>query len=341
MRSLKLLAISTAILLLGFSQATGAPKLKKPVGLKFGLCLPAKAAPYHGVFVPWAKEIEQRTNGMVKTEFYLSSTLIKPRDAYRGVVKGIADVGYIRHSTTPGRFPLISVVELPFMAPSSEVGARVLNELYGKFPEMQAEHKDVHLLALGCGVPIELHTVKKPARTLEHIKGMKIATAKSGAVALEGAGAVPVVMITPDFYGALEKGVVDGLAIPYGALGGWKLYEVTNYHTNAHMGVATFWVAMNKDTWNRLPTDIQKIITEVSDKIPTTFSSAITDEMNRTVGKVKKLGHEIIALSPGEMARWRATAKPEWDKWAKAMEAKGLPGRAVLDEAVRLVDKYR
>ena len=41
------------------------------------------------------------------------------------------------------------------------------------------------------------------------------------------------------------------------------------------------------------------------------------------------------------MEKWKVTAKPAWDKWVKEMEARGLPGQAVLDEALRLVEKYK
>ena len=55
----------------------------------------------------------------------------------------------------------------------------------------------------------------------------------------------------------------------------------------------------------------------------------------------KERGQEIIDLSPEEFEKWKATGKPAWDEWVKQMEAKGLPGQKVLDEAVKLVEKYR
>jgi TRAP-type C4-dicarboxylate transport system substrate-binding protein len=98
---------------------------------------------------------------------------------------------------------------------------------------------------------------------------------------------------------------------------------------------------MNQKTWNGLPKDIQKVFTDVSrEMLPDSISAAVSGEMEKGIERVKKRGDEIVDLSADQLAKWRATAKPEWEKWIKAMEAKGLPGRKVFDEAQRLVDFY-
>ncbi len=314
----------------------------KTIELSLGTHPPLRSSPIAGALLPWSKEIEKRTKGRLKIKIYPSQSLIKARDAYEGVVSGIADIGWGVFSFTPGRFPLISVVELPFLSPNTFVGAHVLHDLYKKFPEIRAELKDVHVLDLWVTLPYEIHTVKKPIRTINDIKGMKLATLPGGRAAVEGFGAVPVTMPLPKIYMAVEKGVADGSALAWGAFNTYKLHEVTKYHTNAHLGGLAYWTLMNKNTWNNLPKDIQVIITEVTEEMmPDAISRAVTGEMKKGIKRVKALNHEIIELSPEDLAKWKATGTPAWGKWAKAMEAKGLPGRAVLDEAVKLVERYR
>jgi TRAP-type C4-dicarboxylate transport system substrate-binding protein len=114
--------------------------------------------------------------------------------------------------------------------------------------------------------------------------------------------------------------------------------EVTKYHTNVHLGGVPYWTAMNKNTWAKLPKDIQAVITAVTaEMMPDKLCGAVTNEMKQAIEITKKRGQEIIDISPAERAKWVATGKPAWDKWVKTMEAKGLPGRAVLDEAIKLV----
>lgn len=331
----------TAVLSLGFILTPGVSYAKKQIELSFAMYIPPKSSPYRGAMLPWAKEVEKRTNGRVKVTFYMSQTMVKARDSYDAVVNGIADISWASHSLTPGRFPLTSVMELPFMSPNTFVGAHALTDLYAKFPEIRAEHKDVHILNLWVTLPYELHMVDTSVKRLEDVKGLKIATQSAARAALEGMGAVPVTMGTPKIYQSVEKGVTDGSALAWGAFNTWKLYEVTRYHTNAHLGGVCYWTAMNKKTWESLPEDIRKVFSDVSaEMLPDAICTAVSGEMQKGIERVTKRGDEVIDLSGDEIARWRETAKPAWDKWVKDMEAKGLPGQAVLDEAVRLVEKY-
>lgn len=311
---------------------------EKPIELSFALHIPSKAAPYHSAFKPWADELEKRTNGRLKIKFYLSQTLVKSRDSYDGVVNGIADIAWGAHSWTGGRFPLSSVMGLPFLSPDTFAGAHALNALYKKFPEIQKEYEDVHLLFLWVSLPYEIHTVKKPVRTIADMQGLKLATNPAAKAALEGLKAVPVTMPPPKIYQTVEKGVADGSALAWGAFKAWKIVEVTNYHTNVSLGGVPYWTAMNKNTWDKLPKDIQKIVNEVTaEMMPDKLCGAVTGEMKKGIEITKKQGHEIIDISAEDRPKWVATGKPAWDQWAKKMEAKGLPGKAVLEEAIKLV----
>ncbi len=61
----------------------------------------------------WAKEVEARTNGKVKVEYYPGQTLTKADQIYDGVVNNISDLGFSVLGYTRGRFPLMEVVDLP------------------------------------------------------------------------------------------------------------------------------------------------------------------------------------------------------------------------------------
>ena len=312
----------------------------KPVEMSFALHIPPKTTAYTKALLPWTKEITNQTDGRVTFKFYLSQTLVKVRDAYNAVKTGVADLTWVAFSMTPGRFPLMSVLELPYMSPDTYIGSHVLNDLFHKFPEIKAEVDDVHLLSLWVSLPYEIHTIK-PVRTPEDIKGMKLATLPGARAVLEAMGAVPVPMAGPKIYQAVEKGVADGAVIAWGAYNAYRLYEVTKYHTNPHLAGLPYCVIMNKSKWNSLSKKDQDIINKVTnDMMPDLLCRAVTATMSIAVETSKKRGHEIIDLPPDELSKWRETGKPTWEEWAKQMEAKGFPGQKVLDEAVKLVEKY-
>ena len=106
----------------------------KPIELSFALHIPPKAALYPKALVPWAEEIEKRSAGQVKIKFYLSQTLVATRDSYDGVVNGIADISWFFTGWGKGRFPLLEVMDLPYLTKSTFAGSHVMTQLYEKIP---------------------------------------------------------------------------------------------------------------------------------------------------------------------------------------------------------------
>jgi hypothetical protein len=52
------------------------------------------------------------------------------------------------------------------------------------------------------------------------------------------------------------------------------------------------------------------------------------------------LGNNIITLDEAETARWREAAQPTIDQWYTDMQAAGLDGEALHEQALALVDKH-
>jgi hypothetical protein len=97
----------------------------------------------HGVEIMdmWMNEVVVRSNGRVR--FTKSSG----EDA--GAIKA-ADV--VRDVPAMGsRYPLLNLVQVPFIFPSSTVGSRVIAQLYMEFCELRDELSDVKVVGLGIG----------------------------------------------------------------------------------------------------------------------------------------------------------------------------------------------
>jgi TRAP-type C4-dicarboxylate transport system substrate-binding protein len=99
---------------------------------------------------------------------------------------------------------------------------------------------------------------------------------------------------------------------------------------------------MNLGVWNKLPPDIQKILENYIGSAGSEYFGKEMDRSNETEkAKVQAMKDKtIIDLSPEETKRWKEACKPIWDKWVATVEAKGLPGKAVLEEAQKLSEKY-
>jgi len=309
----------------------------QPIKMKYSLFWPAPHACTKTATL-WAQEIEKRTNGRIKITMLPGATLTQADKCYDGVVKGISDIGSSVLSYTRGRFPLMEVVELPLGYKSAVQATNLVNAIYKKFkPKELDDTKPMYFMSHGPGV---IHT-KKPVNKLEDLKGMKLRS--SGTVAkISGAlGAVPVAMPQTETYDALSKGIVDGVMSPVEVLQGWKFAEVTEY-TTLDYGTAYglgFFIVMNKEKWNSLPADIQKIIEQINEEWINKAGKAYDDQDTDANKFALEHGHKFIKLAPEEQARWNKAVEKLNDEYVQAMKAKHLPGDEVLKFSLQELKK--
>jgi TRAP-type C4-dicarboxylate transport system substrate-binding protein len=278
----------------------------------------------------WAKEVEKRTNGAVKVTVFPGGTLTPANQCYDGVVKGISDIGMSVLSYTPGRFPLMEVIDMPLGYRSGAQATRLINAFYAKFqPKELDDTKVMYLMAHGPGI---VNTNKKPVSKLEDLKGMKIRCTGTSSKVVSHLGATPVAMPQPETYDALQKGVVEGVMSPIETAKGWKFAEVVKYHTLNYGSAYSlgFFVTMNKQKWNSLPKDVQATIEKINqewiEKSARAWESSDKEGMEYTKSK----GNQIITLSKAEDERWAKLTRPILDEYVAAMKAKGLPGEEAL-----------
>ena len=277
----------------------------------------------------WGKEIAKRTNGKVQVTMFYGGTLTPADKCYDGVVKGISDIGFSVLSYTMGKFPLCEVLDLPLGSKTATTATRMVNDFYNKFkPKELDEVKVMYLHAHGPGI---LHT-KKPVKTLEDLKGMKIRATGTTAKIAASLGATPVAMPMGDTYDAISRGVAEGVVCPMEALQGWKLGEVIKY-TTQNYGSAynmVFFVVMNKKKWDSFSPDIQKTIEQINEEW-IAKQGATWDEIDKLgTDFAVKQGDTLIPLSKEEDARWAKATQPLFDEYVKEKTAKGLPAADAL-----------
>ena len=327
------------------------------IGLVFNLVGPfnAEAGPikltYSNFFPPthiqsklaeaWCKEVEKRTNGQVVVEYFPGQTLTKANQVYDGVVSGLSDVGLSLFGYTPGRFPVMEAVDLPLGYVSGMQATRVVNDVYNKF--LPKELKDVQVMYLHAHGPGILNTKDKPVRKLEDLKGLKIRGHGTLTKIVKALGAAPVGMPMPETYQSLQKGVIDGALYPMEANKGWKLGEVTNY-TTACFSIAytsSFFVVMNKDKWNSLPPETQKIIEEINQEWLWKHGEAWDSSDMEGYRFILTLGHTIFGLDQKEAERWKKAVRPVIDDYINAMNKKGFGGNEIVHFTEVALEKYQ
>lgn len=279
----------------------------------------------------WCREVEKRTNGRVKITHYPGQTLTKAKQNYEGVVIGMSDIGSSVLQYTRGRFPMMDVINLPLGYPSGTVACAIINEVYEKFkPQELDETKILYLHAHGPGF---IHTKGKAVYKMEDLKGLKIRSHGPTATMVKSLGGTPVAFPMPELYQSLQKGVVQGGLYPLESNKGWKMAEVTDYviacyETAYSLG---FYVAMNKDKWNSLPSDVQKVMEEISFEWIYKHGKAWEQGAFEGVAFLLQQGNSMIGIGPSEAANWVRAVQPVLDDYLQTNKAKGLPGDDVLE----------
>jgi len=337
MRHWKLASLILCLTVIGFSFLTSSALGQ--IKLNYSVFFPA---PHKNAVLAteWAKEIEKRTDGKVKITMFYGGTLTPADKCYDGVVKGISDIGFSVFAYTMGKFPLTFVADLPLGIKSGLVASKVINEYYKKFkPKELDEVKVMYLHGHGPGI---LHS-KKEVKKLEDLKGTKIRCTGMAAKIVGALGATPVAMPMGETYDAISRGVVDGSMAPQEALQGWKWGEVVKFTTeNYGSSYSTgFFVVMNKDKWNALPPDIQKIIEKINEEY-IEKQGRTWDEIDKA-GRdfTLKLGNKIIPLSQEEDWKWTKAVKPLLDEYKKNMKDKSLPGEEALSFYLQTIYKLQ
>lgn len=301
------------------SQSRGAEVIK----LSFATFNP----PTHPISVLEAQmcdEIKKRTNGQVQISYYPGGTLAGPTKIYSAITEGIADIGMSALGYTPGRFPLMDLFVLPLGFPSAWVVSKTANDFYNKF--RPKEFDDVRVFYMHLPGPFVIQTMKKPVKTLEDLKGMRLRAIGVFADTLKALGGTPIPLEMPDVYESLRRGVLDGNFGPMEMLSDWKIGELEKYVTASWKvgNSGAFYLAMNKQKWNNLPPEIKKVFEEVTAEYSEKIFVARNESDIRGREFLKKNGGQIIELSETESARWVKAVQPVIAEYKKGLVAKGF-----------------
>jgi TRAP-type transport system periplasmic protein len=318
-----------------------AQQAPKPIVLKISSMSPRNMPVMLG-FEAWGNEIEKRTNGRVKCEFYWSESLLKTADAFKGTGAGLADVCVDVAAYHPNETPFATVCDLGYITNQVDATARALTYLYEESPLFRNQFERHNVKAMFfVPFPPNLMGSVKPIQKLEDLKGKKIRAIGWLNEAMARLGATPLAIPVPEIYESLSRKVIDGYTGQVlSALKGWKLDEVAPYIIDFGYGsYTTQIICMNKDKWNSLPPDIRKMIEEINAKGADIYADVYKNEEPRFVAPLKEKC-KFYTLPSDEAARWKKLVVPGiWNAWVEKNKQYG-PAQEFFNRYLELVKKY-
>jgi TRAP-type C4-dicarboxylate transport system substrate-binding protein len=316
------------------------------VTLKFHTFMSPQSNVWINMHKAWMDKVEKESGGRIKFEAYPAMQLGgTPVQLYDQVKDGVVDVMWTLPGNTAGRFPRVEVFELPFMMSNAEATSKAYWEYVQTFAA--DEFKEVQVLALQVHGPGVIHTIDKPIKSVEDMKGVKMrAPTRQVNKLMASLGATPVGMPLPGIPDALSKGTIQGAVIPWEVVPSVKVHELTKFHAEfdpagGALYTTTFVMAMNKAKYNSLPADLKKVIDNNSGMATSAW-----------LGKVQQTGdiagrksasdrnNNIFTVNVAEAQNFRRKSRAIEVEWVEDMNKKGFDGKKLLEGAKALIEKH-
>ena len=334
---------ATALLAAGALLAAPA-SAQEPVTLKVHHFLPPGSTFHAKFMVPWCEKIEKESGGKMKCQIYPAMQMGgNPTQLYDQAKDGVADIVWTLLGYNPGRFTRAEAFELPFLMQDTVGASKALWEYVDQFDK--EEFKDVKPLAFHVNGDAVIHMVKRPITTQADFKGLKIRAATRQANKFIAAlGATPVGMPVPQVPEALNKGVIDGVFLPYEVVPSLKVQEIAKYHSETDPALPAvqtsgFIVAMSPAKYNSLSPELKKVIDNNSGLNLSGQLGQIFLDANIANKKVT-LSNQHNTIPRAEVEKWEKLAVPIADSWISEVGAKGGDGKKLLESAKALIAKY-
>jgi len=282
---------------------------------------------------PWlGEQLSACSDGSLTVK--IENGLAPPPAQYDTIRDGVADLGWIVHGYTKGKFLTTKMIEMPGWSGNAEAMSVAFQQTHEKFFAEANEAKGVKIISQFVHGPGMVNTAKE-ITSYKQLEGMKIRVGGGVANAVgEALGVAGVNMPAPSVYEAIASGVAEGVFFPLETLHSFKIDELTKFSFSNPDGMYTtsFSMIMSQDTYDEL-SDEHKACVDASTGVETARQiGKFWDEADK-VGLEQSAagGSVVIEASDEERAYFKEkTAGIEAEVMAE-VESRGVDAKAAYE----------
>jgi len=302
------------------------------------------------IMAGWAKQLERDSGGRIKITILPFCQAAPMEGQYDAAKAGTVDIADQVLGCSPGRWSSIGWLDMPFLFdyPASTQTSLTVMSMMEKYPQIQEQFSDVRFLLFHGSDASHIFATDKTIKNMDDWKGtITIVSEEWGSDTVAALGGTPELINPMEQYDALAKGIGEAINMNLSGAVVFNLTDVTKYCTMVGMITGGWMVVMNKDTYNSMPPDLQEYFSEENMlTLAKVFSQKFDQDLIMFEGMIdetfKSRGDPGLYYLPDEeRAKWIATTKPIWDKWVSSVEAKGLPGKQMLEDAQKFAKQYK
>ncbi|WP_083851344.1 TRAP transporter substrate-binding protein [Pusillimonas noertemannii] len=336
------MSLRSTVLQLAFAWALAFGGMPSAAGQTYELKASSYLPPSHTINAEisrWAKELEERSGGRLVIKLFTSGQMGPVQRQFDLARTGVADISYVLHGATPGRFPLTELAQYPTLIPNGRVGSQALMDIADL---LQKEYRGVKVLYFMATPPIPFLMAREKITTLDQLQGLRIRHPGIVYASLISAlGASPVGVAPAEVSDSLSKGTIDGTLMSYEGAQSFQLGNDVKYSLDVNAGVVTFALVMNPDSFSKLPPDLQALIEETTGHAGAKRVGTASDEADEIGLKyMKDHGLELTSLEKGDAQQYQKVTADLLEKRVQELEKEGVPAREVVARLKQAIAKY-
>jgi TRAP-type mannitol/chloroaromatic compound transport system substrate-binding protein len=281
--------------------------------------------------------LAEKTGGNFELKIHYGGAVSPPKQNLDNIKRGAIHAGTVCTGYHPGKNPIGSVGDLPFLPFSS------WNKLIAGHEAIRTNKHFVAEMKKWGGMPwysnilpqYEFFGVGDPPKNALDWEGKTVRALGGIGKAMTKLGAALKSAPAPEAYELLERGVVQAWSFPYSyTFGAYRLHEISEwYTTNFQPGTNHCPTVINLRAYKKLPDEYKALLDEA---IPLAYKALVAayeaaDKKWIPIYEARK-GLTEIRFEQADLDAVEAKAgKPVWDEWVAERNAAGQPGQEVLD----------
>jgi TRAP-type C4-dicarboxylate transport system substrate-binding protein len=275
----------------------------------------------------WCALVAKNANGKIKCNL-LPRAVAAPPGTYDAVKNGLADVSFLVHGYTPGRFVMTKVAEFPFLGETSEAISVAYDKVANRHPEFLKEHQDVHVIAFFTHGPAMTMNVKHPVKDLADMQGLKWRI--GGGLVNDMAkawGINATLKPATENYELISSGVMDGTLLPAESMESFKIDKLIKYVTTFPGGLynTSFAIIMNKAKYDKLAPDEKKAVDAASGEVAARIFGRQWDKADTRAHALMQANNIQVTKADAKFVNEiKQRTAPVEQQWAKDAAAKGM-----------------
>src|SRR5579884_149281 len=266
------------------------------------------------------ERVEAQSNGRLKIEVYPASQLGNNQRMIEGVQLGTQEATIQPPEFVFGVDPRYVVLSLPYLFDSVDeankvLGTPVVDQLINVGESKGL--KGLSVIQYGFAGILGHNQVRTP----DDLRGKKIRVLGSQIEldTLSSWGATGVPMALSEVGPGLQQKTVDGVIQAPQTYLAFKYHEIAKYYSATQHYVITSIFLVNKGWYDRLPPDLQRLLSDQAKGLQNEMSQ-FSDDKNAESLKITREtpGDEVIELTPQQLSAFKATAPGVWDKYLQS-----------------------